>query len=132
MYYIFMPRPRGYTWHCASLVSLSLSLLERSPLFLTPCRPFCFVDDFTRVGHARKISQTMVGLSSKEDSIAISSLDRGERNLHTSVASQPFIFKDYSSSYDRQRSKLDDLAPKHTSGRQILFRICSIRDLYYI
>ena len=104
-----MPRPRGYipgivprlSLLIPSLsLSLSLSLLspllERSPLFLTPCRPFCFVDDFTRVGHVRKISQTMVGFSSKEDSIAISSLDRVERNLHTSVAIHSFIFEDYS------------------------------------
>lgn len=83
---------------CLSLFLLSLSppLFERSPLFLTPCRPFCFVDDFTRVGHVRKISQTMAGFSSKEDSIAISSLDRVERNLRTSVATHSFIFKDYS------------------------------------
>lgn len=78
------------TWHCALTVSnllplfsfsLSLSLYllsERSPPFLTPCRPFCFVDDFTRVGHLRKISQTMAGFSSKEDSIAISSDPIGE------------------------------------------------------
>lgn len=102
MYYIFMPRPRGYIPGIVPRLSLlipSLSLSrrlssERSPLFLTPCRPFCFVDDFTRVGHVRKISQTMVGFSSKEDSIAISSLDRVERNLHTSVAIHSFISKD--------------------------------------
>lgn len=102
MYYIFMPRPRGYIPGIVPRLSLLIPSLplsrrlssERSPLFLTPCRPFCFVDDFTRVGHVRKISQTMVGFSSKEDSIAISSLDRVERNLHTSVAIHSFISKD--------------------------------------
>ena len=93
------------TWHCAFTVSnllplfllplslslsLSLSLLvfflsEQSPPFLTPCRPFCFVDDFTRVGHVRKISQTMAGFSSKEDSIAISSrpIGGGQKEIST-------------------------------------------------
>lgn len=136
MYYIFMPRPRGYIPGIVPRLSLLIPSLplsrrlssERSPLFLTPCRPFCFVDDFTRVGHVRKISQTMVGFSSKEDSIAISSLDRVERNLHTSVAIHSFISKDLFQpgrrSCDRRASLDDDpmFLPRRASfSRETLF-----------
>jgi len=57
------------TWHCAQP--------QRAPDTLVS---LCFVDDFTRVGHLRAISRTMVALPSTEDSIAISS-HAGDRSV---------------------------------------------------
>jgi len=84
----------------------------------------CFVDDFTRVGHLRAISRTIVALLSTEDSIAVSSRagDRARRGLmkktqHPAVRSLAADFLGYLSTRSAPLSRVARVVPRFAMPR---------------